>query len=124
MYRERKQLLRNLLRKIAVLITWRERKDNKYKEEHTGQRRLSVPRYNLSLLFCIPNMNLLSYTVVEISLTKNIQRKNNKQESAGSQFHDTTCRWDDIYQICKANTNFLSETVLEIPLTKKYNEIM
>ena len=69
------QLLRNLLRKIAVLIAWRERKDSKYKEEQTGQSRLSIPRHNLSLLFSILNMNFLSYTVVEISLTKNVERK-------------------------------------------------
>ena len=71
------QLPRNLLRKITVLIAWRERKDNKYKEERTGQSRLSIPLYNFSLLFCIPNMNFLSYTVVEISLTKNVERKKN-----------------------------------------------
>ena len=68
------QLLRNLLRKIKVLIAWLERKDNKYKEEQTGQSRVSIPLYNLSL-FCIPNMNFLSYTVVEISLTKYVERK-------------------------------------------------
>ena len=71
------QLLRNLFRKIAVLIAWKERKDNTYQEEKTGQSRLSIPRYNLSLLFCIPSMNFLSYTVVEISLTKNVERKKN-----------------------------------------------
>ena len=38
------QLLRNLLRKITVLIAWRERKDNKYKEEQIGQSRVSFPR--------------------------------------------------------------------------------
>ena len=72
------QLLRYLLRKITVLIAWRERKDNKYKEEQTGQSRLSIPRYNLSLIFCISNMNFLSYILVEISLTKNVERKKNK----------------------------------------------
>ena len=55
------QLLRNLLRKITVLIAWRERKDHKYKEEQTGQSWLSFSPYNMSLLFCIPNMNFLSY---------------------------------------------------------------
>ena len=72
------QLLRNLLRKIPVFIVWKERKDNKYKDEQTGQSRLSIPRYNLSLLFYIPKMNFLSYTVVEISLTKNVERKKNR----------------------------------------------
>ena len=31
------QLLSNLLRKITVLIAWRERKDYKYNREQTGQ---------------------------------------------------------------------------------------
>ena len=69
------QLLRNLLRKTTVLIALRERKYSKYKEEQIGQSRLSIPRYNLLLLFCIPNINFLSYVVAEISLTKNIERK-------------------------------------------------
>ena len=99
------QLLRNLLRKIAVLIAWRERKENKYKEEQTGQSQLSIPQHNLSLLSCIPNMNFLSYTVVEISLTKNGEKEKrinigkNKQENAGSQSHDATCRYLPVYQI-------------------------
>ena len=61
------------------LTAWRERKDNKYKEEQIGQSWLSIPRYILSLLFCILNMNFLSYTVVEISLTKNVESKKNGQ---------------------------------------------
>ena len=86
------QLPRNLLRKFTVLIAWRERKDNKYKEEQIGQSWLSIPRYNLSLLFCIPTMNFLSYIDAEISLTKTVERKKkwintrkNKQKIAGSQ---------------------------------------
>ena len=70
------QLLRNLLRKIAVLIVWRERKDNKHKKEQTGQNRVSIQQYNLSLLFSIPNMKILSYLVV-VSLMKNVERKKN-----------------------------------------------
>ena len=50
---------------------------NKYKEEQIGQSRFSIRQYNLSLLFCIPNMNVLCPTVVEISLTKNVERKKN-----------------------------------------------
>ena len=49
----------------------------KCQEEQTGQNRFSTPRYNLSLLFCILNMNFLGYTVVEISLMKNVERKKN-----------------------------------------------
>ena len=36
---------------------------------------VSIPKYNLLLFFCIPNMNFLSNIVVEISLTKNVERK-------------------------------------------------
>ena len=73
------RLLRNLLLKITVLIAWTESKGNKYKEEQTGQSRSSMPRYDLSLLFCISNMNSLSYIVVEISLTKNVERKKKRK---------------------------------------------
>ena len=65
---------------------------NIYREEQTGEGWLSIPRYNLSFSICIQNMNLLCYTAVEISLTKNIDRKKkrtntgkNKQEKAHSQ---------------------------------------
>ena len=51
------------------------KKDNKYKEEQIEQSWLSIPRYNLSLLFFKPNMNFLSYIVVEISLKENVERK-------------------------------------------------
>ena len=50
---------------------------NKYKEEQIGQSRFLIPRYNLSLYFCIPNMNFLSYTDVEMPLTKNVERTKN-----------------------------------------------
>ena len=70
-----KQLLRNLLRKITVLVAWRERKENKYKEEKIGQNQFSILRYNLLLLFCIPNMNFPPYTIVQISLTKTVEKK-------------------------------------------------
>ena len=48
---------------------------NKYKEEQIGQSHLSIPEYNFLLLFCIPNINFLSSTVVEMSLTKKVERK-------------------------------------------------
>ena len=69
---------RNLLRKITVLTAWRERKVHTYKEEQVGQPWFSIRRYNLSSLFCIPNMNFLFYTVVEKSLKKNVERKNKR----------------------------------------------
>ena len=50
---------------------------NKYKKQQIGHSQFSIPQYNLSLLFCIPKMNFLSYTVVEISLTKNVEGKKN-----------------------------------------------
>ena len=53
------------------------KKSEKYKDEHIGQSRFSIPRKHLALLFCVPNMNFLSYTVVEISLTKTVERKKN-----------------------------------------------
>ena len=63
--------------KITELIAWRERKVNKYKEVQKGQSRFSIPRYNWSFSFYIPNMNFLSYTVMGIFLTKNVERKKN-----------------------------------------------
>ena len=55
-----------------------ERKKNKYREERIGEGPFSIPQYNLSLLTGIPNLKFLSYTVVEISLTKNVERKKNR----------------------------------------------
>ena len=43
---------------------------NIYRKEPT-----SLSHYNLSLSTCIQNMNFLCYTFVEISLTKNMERK-------------------------------------------------
>ena len=48
---------------------------NKCKKELIGQSRFSISRYDLSLLFCVPSKNILSYTVMEISLTKNCREK-------------------------------------------------
>ena len=64
------RLWRYLWRKIR-----RERKKNKLREEQIGEGPFSIPRYNLSLWTCIPYLKLLSYTVVEISLTKYLERK-------------------------------------------------
>ena len=58
---------------------WRERKVNIYSEEQTGEGWLPIPRFNLSLSSCIKSMNFLCYLVVEISLTKNMERKKNEQ---------------------------------------------
>ena len=51
---------------------------NKYREEQIGEGPFSIPRHNLSLGTCIQNLKFLSYTVVEISLTKNVERKKNR----------------------------------------------
>ena len=68
-----------------------EKKVNKYSLEQIKESRFSIPKYNLSLLFCLPNMNFLSYITVEISLMKNVVRKKkriytrqDKQENAGA----------------------------------------
>ena len=52
---------------------------NIYREDQTGEGWFSIPKYNLSLSMCIQNMNFQCYTVVEISLTKNIERKKKEQ---------------------------------------------
>ena len=66
--------VQNINLSFTVWIAWRERNDNKYKEKQRDKAVIYIPRYNL-LLFCIPNLNFLSYKVVEISLTKNVERK-------------------------------------------------
>ena len=59
---------------VTVLNAWKERKVYINREEQIGEGWFSIPLYNLSLSICIQNMNFLCYTVVEISLTKNIER--------------------------------------------------
>ena len=71
------KLMWNLLRKITVLLHG-EKEQITNKRRKTGQSWLSIPRYNLLLLFCLPNMNFLSYKVTKISLTKNVERKKNR----------------------------------------------
>ena len=99
-------MLRYLLRKITVLIAWRERKDNKYKAEQIGQSRLSIPPYNLSLLFCKPNIKFLSYIVVEISLMKNVERKK-KRHIQGR----INRRMPVFYPACKILTFYLEQVL-------------
>ena len=52
---------------------------NIYREEQIEKGWFSIPLYNLSLSTSIQNMNFLCYTVVEISLTKNMERKKKEQ---------------------------------------------
>ena len=52
---------------------------NIYREEQTGEGPFSIPRYNLSLSTYVQNMNFLCYTVVEMTLTKNMERKKKEQ---------------------------------------------
>ena len=47
-------------------------------EEQIGEDQFSIPRYNLPLWTCKPNLKFLSYTIVEISLTQNVERKKNR----------------------------------------------
>ena len=56
-----------------------ERKKKKQWEEQIGEGPFLIPRYNLSLWTCIPDLKFLSKTVVEISLTKNLERKKKEQ---------------------------------------------
>ena len=44
-----------------------------------GEGPFSIPQYNMSLWICIPNLKFLSLTIVEISLTKNLERKKKEQ---------------------------------------------
>ena len=83
-----------------------ERKKSEHIQGRTNRRRLDLyPKIHLPLSICIQNMIFLCYTVVEISLTKNIERKKrtntgkNKEVKAHSQSHDTTCHFQPIYQI-------------------------
>ena len=45
------------------------------KKEHTEHSPFSIPRYNLSLSTCTPNMKFLSQTVYDKSLTKNYRNE-------------------------------------------------
>ena len=60
---------------MAGILVENCREKEKYREEQIGECLFLIPRYNLSLQACIPNLKFLSYTVVEISLTKNLQTK-------------------------------------------------
>ena len=85
-----------LWRNIAVLITRRERKDNKYKEEQTKP----VIYPTIQLVIVILNIKYgfsILYSCGDIvgekwrEKEKWINIGKNKQENAGSQSHDTTC---------------------------------
>ena len=56
-----------------------ERKRNKYKEEQIGECPFAIPQYDLSLQTSTPNLKFLAYMVVEISMTKNLERKKKEQ---------------------------------------------
>ena len=51
----------------------------KGREEQIGECPFAIPQYNLLLQTSIPNLKFLSYTVVEISLMKNLMRKKKEQ---------------------------------------------
>ena len=50
-------------------------KKEKRREEQIGECLFAISQYNLSLRTSIPNFKFLSLVVVEISLTKNLERK-------------------------------------------------
>ena len=72
-------------------------------EPRTDVNQYTPPHYFKARVACIPNLKFLSYTVVEISLTKTLERKKkeekNKYENARLQSHDTTGRCEPQYQI-------------------------
>ena len=45
---------------ISLTKNMERKKNNKYREEQTGEESFSIPWYNLSLSTCIPNMKFLS----------------------------------------------------------------
>ena len=58
-------------------------KKEKGREEQIGECLYAISQYNLSLQTSIPNLKFLSETVVEISLTKNLDRKKKREEQTG-----------------------------------------
>ena len=54
-------------------------KKEKGREEQIGECLFAISQYNLSLRTSIPNFKFLSLTVVEMSLTKNLERKKKEQ---------------------------------------------
>ena len=51
-----------------------------YTEKNIQRRLVPYPTIPLSLLKCISNMNILCCTVVEITLTKNLEKKKKEQK--------------------------------------------
>ena len=81
-------------------------------EEQIGEGRFSIPLYNLSLSTCIQNTNSLCfmYTVVEISLTKNMERKKNKyREEQIGESRFSIPRYNLSLSTCIPNMKFLSK---------------
>ena len=80
-------------------------KKEKGEEEEIGECLFAISQYNLLLRTSIPNLKFLSETVVEISLTKNLERKKKskyREEQIGQgvfQSHDATCRCEPVHQI-------------------------
>ena len=64
---------------MEICLTKSLEKKEKEKEEQIGECLFAISQYNLSLRTCIPNMKFLSLTVVDISLTKNLERKKKEQ---------------------------------------------
>ena len=67
------QLLKNVLRKCVAKCM--DRKKNEEIQGRTNSTDFSIPRYNFSLSFCTPHVNFLSFMDVQMSLTKNVERK-------------------------------------------------
>ena len=69
---------------------------------------ISFPLYNLSLSTCIQSMNFLCYTVVEISLAKNMEKKNKYREEQVELGSFSIPRYNLSLSTCIPNIKFLS----------------
>ena len=83
-----------------------ERKKSEHIQEGTN---IPIPLYNLSLSTCLHNINFLCYTVVEVTFTKNMERKKKeyREEQTGEgSFSIPRCNLS--LPTCIPNMKFLS----------------
>ena len=82
------------------------KKKNKHREQQIEEGPFSIPRYNLWFRTCIPNIKFLSLTVVEISLTKNLEIKKKEEQIGECPF--AIPRYNLSLLTCIPNMKFLS----------------
>ena len=101
----------------------REKKVNIHREEQTGEDRFSIPRYNSTLSTCIQIKQFLCCTFVEISLTKNMERKKDgqvqKRTNRRRLILNPTQQFAIVNMYTKYQVSILNN--LEISLTKNYS---